>query len=334
MFLYNRSFCENLIVFSDRKENVLVKKVTIRSTDLTVNPIGLGTNAVGGQKYYPGITDEDGRQFLRTALDIGVNFWDTAYTYGPKRSEEIIGEVLKETGKRHEVVLATKAAHDDSSGETVMNNRPEFLRQAVEDSLRRLQTDYIDLFYIHFPDEDTPKDEAVGELYRLKEEGKIRAIGVSNFTLEQLKEANKDGYVNVYQGLYNLFQRQAEEELFPYTVAHDISFVPYFPFASGLLAGKYTKETTFPAGDLRLKRPEFQPDQFAENVARVDRLRDVAARYKADIAHVVLQWYLRHEAIDVVIPGAKRSEQVESNVAALRVALSEEDVMAIREIFS
>lgn len=309
-------------------------KVTIRSTDLTVNPIGLGTNAVGGQKYYPNITDEAGREFLKTALEVGVDFWDTAYTYGPKRSEEIIGEVLQETGKRHEVVLATKAAHDDSSGETVMNNRPEFLRKSVEDSLRRLRTDYIDLFYIHFPDEDTPKAEAVGELYRLKEEGKIRSIGVSNFTLEQLKEANKDGYVNVYQGLYNLFQREAEKELFPYTIERNISFVPYFPFASGLLVGKYTKDTTFPEGDLRLKRPEFQPDQFVKNVEKVDRLKEIAKRYEADVAHIVLQWYLRNEAIDVVIPGAKRKEQVENNVEALQVQLKDTDIELIADIFS
>src|SRR5690625_2250058 len=137
--------------------NMSFEKVTIRSTDLQVNPVGLGTNAVGGQKYYPDITDEDGRNVLHAAIEAGIDFWDTAYTYGPKRSEEIIGEVLAETGRRTEIVLASKAAHDDSTGETVFNNRPEFLKQAVEDSLRRLQTDYIDLFYIHFPDDSTPK---------------------------------------------------------------------------------------------------------------------------------------------------------------------------------
>src|SRR5699024_769956 len=147
---------------------------------------------------------------LHDALPIyqEVDFWDTAFIYGPKRSEEIIGEVLAETGKRNEIVLATKAAHEIIHDETVINNHPQFLERAVEEALKRLQTDYIDLFYIHFPDEDTPKYEAVGALQRLKEKGMIRAIGVSNFSLEQLQEANKDGYVNVMQGHYNLFNRK------------------------------------------------------------------------------------------------------------------------------
>src|SRR5690606_35481738 len=119
---------------------------------------------------------------------------------------------------RENIVLASKAAHKFIGDKTVFDNSPEFLKQAVEDSLQRLRTDYIDLFYIHFPDEDTPKYEAVGALKELKDEGKIRAIGVSNFSLEQLKEANRDGYVNVYQGLYNLIERDNEKEIFPYTI--------------------------------------------------------------------------------------------------------------------
>src|SRR5690625_1556057 len=193
----------------------MTEKVTIRGTDLTVNPIGLGTNAVGGQRYYPNITDDAGREFLRTAIGHGVDFWDTAFIYGPKRSEEIIGEVLEETGERDNIVLATKAAHKIINGKTYLDNSPAFLKQAVEDSLKRLRTDYIDLFYIHRPDENTPKYEAIGALQELKDEGKIRAIGVSNFSLDQLKEANRDGHVNVYQGLYNLIERGAEKELFP-----------------------------------------------------------------------------------------------------------------------
>src|SRR5699024_6660186 len=148
-------------------------KVNIRGTDLVVNPIGLGTNSVGGQKYYPNITDDDGRAFLRTAIEHGVDFWDTAFTYGPKRSEEIIGEVLEDTKERENIVLASKAVHKFIGDTTVFDNSPAFLKQAVEDSLQRLRTDYIDLFYIHFPDEDTPKYEAVGALKELKDEGKI-----------------------------------------------------------------------------------------------------------------------------------------------------------------
>src|SRR5699024_3385221 len=128
---------------------------------------------------------------LYTALDQEIDFWDTAYIYGPKRSEEIIGEVLKESNNRNEVILATKAAHKFENGDMKMDNSPAFLKKAVDDALRRLQTDVIDLFYIHFPDERTPKYEAVGALKELKDAGKIRAIGVSNFSKEQLIEANQ-----------------------------------------------------------------------------------------------------------------------------------------------
>ncbi len=227
----------------------MVKKRIIRGTDLTVNPIGLGTNAVGGQRLYPSIKDDAGREFLRTAIDYDVDFWDTAFIYGPKRSEEIIGEILTERKARQQIVLATKAAQKVVDGAMVVDNSPAFLQRAVQESLKRLQTDYIDLFYIHSPDESTPKYEAVGALQELKEKGVIRAIGVSNFSEAQLKEANQDGYVNVVQDEYNLINRDNEKKLFPYTIDHTISFVPFFPLASGLLAGKYTKDSTFPEGE-------------------------------------------------------------------------------------
>src|SRR5699024_1780703 len=140
-----------------------------------VHPIGLGTNAVGGQKYYPDITDEAGREFLRAAINHGIDFWDTAFTYGPKRSEEIIGEVLTEQNARNKVDVASKAAHRFVEQKTIYDNHPNFLKQALKESMERLQTDFIDLCYIHFPDEDTPKYEAVGALYELKEKGIIRA---------------------------------------------------------------------------------------------------------------------------------------------------------------
>ena len=309
-------------------------KRTIRGTDLTVNPIGLGTNAVGGQRLYPTINDEAGREFLKTAIDHGVDFWDTAFIYGPKRSEEIIGEVLTERKARNQIALATKAAQKMVDGTMVVDNSPAFLQQAVKESLERLQTDYIDLFYIHSPDEDTPKYEAVGALQELKEKGIIRAIGVSNFTEAQLKEANQDGYVNVVQDEYNLMNRDKEKELFPYTREHTISFVPFFPLASGLLAGKYMKDTVFPEGDLRTRKPHFQGDAYIQNLQKVEQLRDIAEGKRVEIANLVLAWYLTQDAIDVIIPGVKRSEQVLDNLKTLEVTLSRDEITAIDQLFS
>lgn len=306
-------------------------KVQIGKSGLQANPIGLGTNAVGGHNIYPNLNEETGKDLVRAALDNGINLLDTAYIYGPERSEELVGEVIKERGSRDDIVLATKGAHEFKGEEVVYNNSPSFLKQSVENSLKRLQTDYIDLFYIHFPDEQTNKAEAVGALKELKDQGKIKSIGVSNFNLEQLKEANKDGYVDVLQSHYNLFHREAEEELLPYTAEQGISFVPYFPLASGLLAGKYDENTTF--NDLRSKDPLFQGETYKENLKKVEQVREIANAKGVEVPHLVLAWYLTRDSIDVLIPGAKRQEQVLDNLKTLDVKLTSEETQRIDQIF-
>ncbi len=308
-----------------------VAKVQIGKSGLQANPIGLGTNAVGGHNIYPNLNEETGKDLVRAALDNGINLLDTAYIYGPERSEELVGEVIKERGSRDDIVLATKGAHEFKGEEVVFNNSPSFLKQSVENSLKRLQTDYIDLFYIHFPDEQTNKAEAVGALKELKDQGKIKSIGVSNFNLEQLKEANKDGYVDVLQSHYNLFHREAEEDLLPYTAEQGISFIPYFPLASGLLAGKYDENTTF--NDFRSKNPLFQGEAFKANLKKVDQVRNIANAKGVEVPHLVLAWYLTRDSIDVLIPGAKRQEQVVDNLKTLDVKLTSEEIQRIDQIF-
>ncbi|MBW5449252.1 oxidoreductase [Cohnella sp. CFH 77786] len=300
----------------------MVEQIRLGRTELKVNPIGLGANAVGGHNIFPNMNDEMGKGVVRTALEQGINFLDTAFLYGQGRSEELIGEVIRERGGREKVVVATKA----------MDNKPTALKEAVESSLKRLQTDYIDLFYIHYPDAETPKDEAVGALKKLKDEGKIRAIGLSNFSIEQLREANKDGYVDVVQDGYNLLKRDKEKDILPYAKEHGISFVPYVPLASGLLAGKYTKETTF-SDALRANHPMFQGETFVANLEKVERLREIANAKQVEVAHIVLAWYLTRDAIDALIPGAKQPEQVANNLRTLSVHLSQEEVDRIDRMF-
>lgn len=306
-------------------------KVQLGSSNVYVNPIGLGTNAVGGHNIYPNLDEQAGKELVRTAIESGVTLLDSAFMYGPGRSEELIGEVVKEMGRRQDVVLATKIGPKFIDGKMVMENSAGFLRDEVDKALQRLQTDYIDLLYIHYPDENTPKDEAVGVLKELKDAGKIRAIGLSNFSPEQLKEANKDGYVDVFQGHYNLLNRGAEQIYLPYTREQRISFIPYFPLASGLLAGKYSKDDAFQ--DFRATLPHFQGEAFAENLAKVDQVRTIAEAKGVEIANVVLAWYLEQDGIDVIIPGAKRADQVQSNLKTLDVQLDAEDIQAIDEIF-
>lgn len=304
--------------------------VNLGKSDVEVFPIALGTNAVGGHNLYPNLDEEQGKDVVRQAINHGINLLDTAYIYGPERSEELVGEVVKEY-PREQIKIATKGSHEfDENQEVHQNNQPEYLKQQVENSLKRLQTDYIDLYYIHFPDDNTPKDQAVAALQELKEQGKIKTIGVSNFTLDQLKEANKDGYVDVVQLEYNLLHRENEAVL-QYCVDHQITFIPYFPLASGILAGKYDENTKF--SDHRTTRRDFIPGVFEENVRRVKALESLAAAHQTSIANIVLAFYLTRPAIDVIIPGAKRAEQVIENIKAADIVLSDDEIQYIDELF-
>ncbi|WP_239719723.1 MULTISPECIES: aldo/keto reductase [unclassified Mammaliicoccus] len=307
----------------------MAKLAKLGKSNIEVNPIGLGTNAVGGHNIYPNLNEEQGKDVVRAAIDNGVTLLDTAFIYGPGRSEELVGEVVKEYDRK-DVVIATKGAHYFEGDDTKLSNDPEFIKEQVENSLKRLQTDYIDLYYIHFPDEETPKDKAVAALQELKEAGKIKAIGVSNFTLDQLKEANKNGNVDVIQHEYNLLNRE-NEHILEYTAEHNITFIPYFPLAAGLLAGKYDENTTF--DDLRASKPDFQGEQFKENLKKVNKLRDIAKEHNVDVAHIVLAYYLTKPSLDVIIPGAKRNEQVIDNLKTLDVQLTEDNIKQIESLF-
>lgn len=309
----------------------MTELVELGKSGIKVHPIALGTNFVGGYNLYGDVNEEEGKQTVRDALDAGVTMLDTAFIYGSRRSEELIGEVLKEY-KREDIVIATKAAQRElDNGDMVIDNSPEFLKQAVDDALDRLQTKYIDLFYIHKPDEDTPKDEAVEALYEMKEQGKIKAIGVSNFTVEQLAEANKNNHVDVIQNEYNLFSREAEDEMLDYTSANKITFIPFFPLAAGLLAGKYDENTEF--ADLRSNLPFYQEDQFKDNLKKVEKLKELAKKYDEDTAQIVLAFYLTRPSLDVIIPGAKKGGQIKANMRAADIELDPEDVEYIDEIF-
>lgn len=307
------------------------KRVEIGNTGLRVTPIGFGANTIGAHNLFQNIDEEVSRQTVREALSAGADFFDSAFMYGLGRSEELIGEILAETGRRSDVVLATKAAHIVTDSGIKLDNSPAFLTEAVDIALKRLQTDYIDLFYIHFPDGVTPPDEAVGALQRLKEAGKIRAIGVSNFSMEALKVANKDGYVDVVQDKYSLVYPELESDMIPYCIEQGISFIPYTPLASGLLTGKFTAKN--PPQDFRKERPHFQGKAYLDAIAKVDSLQGLADKHQVSIANIVLATTLGIDGIDVVIPGAKSPEQVRANMKTLDADLTHEEVEQVRALF-
>ncbi|NLR09468.1 MULTISPECIES: aldo/keto reductase [Lactobacillaceae] len=307
--------------------------VKIGKTDVETTPLGLGTNAVGGYNLFPNLKDEDGLNLVTAGLNHGIRLLDTAFVYGLGHSEELVGQAMHNFD-RHSFALATKGAQDFSTGEQVINNDPAFLTQQVDASLQRLNTDYLDIYYIHFPDKQTPKAEAVGALQRLREQGKIRAIGVSNFSLAQVKAANADGYVDVVEDEFSLLHRDHEADLMPYLRDHQISFVPYFPLASGLLTGKYDQDVTFPADDIRSQISDFQEPRYGQALKAIAKVKPIAAAHQATVAQTILAWYMQNPLISVVIPGAKRAAQVTANAQALDVTLSASDYQTIDAAFA
>ncbi|WP_432749376.1 aldo/keto reductase [Pediococcus pentosaceus] len=298
----------------------MLNQIKIGKSAVETTTLGLGTNKVGGHNLFEGLEDQDGYEVVRTALDSNIKLLDTAYAYGYGRSEEIIGDVIKDYD-RSNITIATKAAQDVNL-DYKPNNNPEFLTQQIDHALKRLKTDYIDIFYIHFPDETTNKAEAIEALVKARDAGKIKAIGVSNFSLEQIKEANADDVIDVVEDHYSLVHRDAEKELIPYLNEHNITFVPYFPLASGILTGKYAKTDSG-------KFNQYSQAEFDQIIDAVEKVRGIAESKDATVAQVVLAWYLKNPNLGVVIPGARKAEQVESNVKATAIELSDQEYRQI-----
>ncbi|MED2934364.1 aldo/keto reductase [Bacillus wiedmannii] len=308
-----------------------MKYIKLQKAGLNISKLGLGTNAVGGHNLYAEVNEGEGKQLIEEAIQQGITFFDTADSYGFGRSEELVGEVLK--GKRHEVVLATKGGIQPLlNGEVYINNEPSYLRNAVENSLRRLQTDYIDLYYLHFTNPETSYIDSIGELNRLKEEGKIRSIGISNVNVEQLKEANQHGHIDVVQSPYNMLDRNAGEELLPYCIETSISFIPYGPLAFGILGGKYTEDFKLNEGDWRQSVNLFEENTYKSNFKKVEMLKGLAKEMNLEVSHLALAWLLNKKGIDTVIPGGKRAEQIRESVRAVEVSLNEKVMKEIESI--
>lgn len=287
---------------------------------LSVSVVGLGCNNFGRR------VDEEGtRRVVDAALDNGVDFFDTADIYGGTKSEEFLGRVLK--GRRDRVVLATKFGHEVDSERK--GAHPDYIRRAVEDSLQRLQTDRIDLYQLHTPDANVPIADTLGALDELVKAGKVREIGCSNFSAEQLREAEAAAvgarFVSV-QNEYSLFKRDPEKEVLPECARLDIAFIPYFPLASGLLTGKYRKGKAAPHGT----RIQADSDQLSEaNLERVERLVTLAEGYGYTILDLAFSWLLSRPEVSSVIAGATKPEQVIANAKAVGWKLEPEQLAEV-----
>jgi aryl-alcohol dehydrogenase-like predicted oxidoreductase len=282
--------------------------VDIPKTQLKVSRVALGTWAMGGSMW--GGTDQGASvATIHAALHQGINLIDTAPAYGFGVSEEIVGAAL--VRKRAEAVIATKTGLEWRDGKVYRNASRARIMQEVDDSLRRLRTDYIDIYQVHWPDPLVPVEETAEAMRSLYEQGKIRAIGVSNFSVSQMQRFRQVAPLHVLQPPYNLFERAIDAEILPYCRANDIVTLGYGALCRGLLSGRMRLDSTFDGDDLRRVDPKFQPPRFAQYLNAVRQLDELARRFHRGVIQLAVRWML-DQGISVALWGARRPDQVEA----------------------
>lgn len=283
--------------------------VDIPGTSIRASRIALGTWAIGGWMW--GGTDEcDAIRTIQEALDRGINLIDTAPVYGFGRSEEIVGKALAD-GRRRNAIIATKVGLDWRNGQPFRNARKARIIEEAESSLRRLQTDVIDLYQVHWPDPLTPIAETAEAVSALHRDGKIRAVGVSNFSPAQMDEFRKVAPLHTAQPPYNLFERAIEQDVLPYCQVKKIALLAYGPLCRGLLSGSMSTSSRFTGDDLRKSDPKFQSPRFQQYLDAVARLDQFAReRFNRGVIHLAVRWVLDRGELNIALWGARRAEQI------------------------
>jgi aryl-alcohol dehydrogenase-like predicted oxidoreductase len=307
----------------------LIESATIPDTELKPSRIALGTWAIGGWMW-GGTDDAQAIATIKSAIDRGITLIDTAPAYGFGHAEELVGQALAEAGARDQVCIATKVGLDWNDGKVFRNASRARIRREVEDSLRRLRTDTIDIYQVHWPDPKAPIEETAEAMLELHRAGKIRAIGVSNFSVAQMETFRTIAPLHTAQPPYNLFERGTEADILPYCRSDDIATLAYGPLCRGLLSGRITRDTRFTGDDIRQQDPKFQAPRLNQYVAAVQQLdRFARANYGKRVIHLAMRWVLDREGITFALWGARRPDQLDavSEIAGWKI-----DAAAMREI--
>jgi aryl-alcohol dehydrogenase-like predicted oxidoreductase len=308
-----------------------METIEIGTSGIAASRIALGTWAIGGWMWGGNNDLDESVQTIRSAIERGITLIDTAPVYGFGRSEEIVGEALS-GGLRERVVIATKTGLEWSDGRVWRNASPMRIRKELEDSLRRLRTDYIDLYQVHWPDPDVPIQDTAEALSGLLHEGKIRAIGVSNYSPAQMAEFRKFAPIHAVQPPYNLFERDAESGVLPYAAEQDITVLCYGALCRGLLTGTITASTEFKSDDLRRNDPKFREPRFAQYLAAVESLdRYARDHFGKGVLALALRWVL-DQGDTVALWGARRPTQLDPVGDALGWRLDDQAKRDIDEI--
>ena len=305
-----------------------MQKRKLGNSNLEVSEIGYGCMGLNFG-YGPAADKQEAISLIRSAVERGVTFFDTAEVYGPFTNEELVGEALAPV--RDQVVIATKFGFgfDSEGAQQDLDSRPEHIREVAEASLKRLKTDVIDLFYQHRVDPNVPIEEVAGAVGDLIREGKVRHFGLSEAGVQTIRRAHAVQPVTVLQSEYSLWWREPEEEILPTLEKLGIGFVPFSPLGKGFLTGKIDETTTFDGSDFRNTVPRFAPENRKANQALVDLLARIAAKKQATPAQIALAWLLAQKPWIVPIPGTTKLERLEENLGAAAVELTADDLREI-----
>ena len=310
--------------------------IKIPRLDMEASRIGLGTWAIGGWMW--GGTDEkQSIETIHAAVDKGINLIDTAAVYGFGKSEEIVGKALQQGKKpRNEIILATKGGLEWKEDESIVRNASkDRIKKEVEDSLKRLQTDYIDIYQVHWPDHNTSFEETATILKELQKEGKIRAIGVSNFSVDQMDEFRKTAELDVLQPPYNLFEREVENSELPYCEKNNITTLLYSSLCRGLLTGKMKPESKWEGDDLRNVDPKFQNPRYDQYLYAVQQLDDYARQHHAKrVIHLAIRWILQQPGAHIPLWGGRKPEQMNPLEEMFDWELNKTDLKEIDKIIN
>lgn len=309
-----------------------MKKRKLGNSGLEVSAIGLG--CMGMSQSYPPFPEKgEAISLLRSAVELGVTFFDTAEVYGPYTNEELVGEALEPY--RDKVVIATKFGYHIQNGKSAgLDSRPETIRKAVEGSLKRLRTDHIDLLYQHRVDPNVPIEEVAETVGQLMKEGKILYWGLSEAGAQTVRRAHAVLPLAAVQSEYSMWYRKPEEGLFPALEELGVGFVAFSPLGKGFLTGRFNKDTRFDSTDFRSSIPRFKPENLEVNQDLLELIKDIAAKKNATTAQIALAWVLAQKPWIVPIPGTKKLERLKENLGAQDIEFSAQELAEINEALS